>query len=49
LNKINPFVIGHICNLNILEFQENRLKWSHSDITLDELTAEIKEFEDKIK
>ena len=49
LNKINPFVIGHICNLNILEFQENRLKWSNSDITLDELTAEIKEFEDKIK
>lgn len=49
LKKINPFIIGHICNLDILEFQENRFKWSNSSITLEKLTDEINEFENKIK
>lgn len=49
LNKVSPDIIGHICNLNIITFQDNRNKWMHSYITIEDLKEKIKEFEEKIK
>ncbi len=44
LEKLDPGIIGHICNLQILTFAENRNKWSYCSITIDELKQEIEEF-----
>jgi hypothetical protein len=48
IKKISPMVIGHICNLDLMEFQDNREKWMNSSITLDLLLSEIEDFEKKI-
>ena len=49
LEKMDPSIIGHICNIDILTFSENRNKWSTSSITIGELKAEIEEFNKNIR
>jgi hypothetical protein len=49
LNNIGPDVIGHICNLDVLTFEENRNKWSECSITIEELKSEIEKFNRNIK
>ena len=49
LEKMDPSIIGHICNIDILSFSENRNKWSTSSITIGELKAEIEEFNKNIR
>jgi len=49
LNNINPDIIGHISNLDILTFSENRNKWASCSITLEELKEEIKFFDESIR
>lgn len=47
LNSVSPEIIGHICNLEILTFSENRLKWANSSVSMEDLLEEIEKF-DKI-
>jgi hypothetical protein len=49
LNNISPDIIGHICNLDIITFQENRNKWMYSSIKLEDLKEKINQFEKEIK
>lgn len=49
INNIPCEVIGHISNLDILTFSENRNKWSNNSINVDDLMKEIKEFEKLLK
>ena len=49
LKKISPEIIGHICNLELMEFSDNRKKWMSSSVTLDSLLDEINEFEKILK
>lgn len=49
LKKISPEIIGHICNLELMEFSDNRKKWMNSSVTLDSLLEEINEFEKILK
>jgi hypothetical protein len=46
--KISPAIIGHICNLDVISFQENRKKWSDSSIEYEELLKEIEIFNKSI-
>jgi hypothetical protein len=45
INKVSPDVVGHICNLEIMTFQDNRNKWSNSSIRYEDLLEEIKKFD----
>lgn len=45
LNNIPCEIIGHICNLDIITFSENRNKWADNSISIEELMKEIEEFE----
>ena len=49
LEKLDPGIIGHICNLEILTFSENRNKWSSCSITISELKEEIEKFNKNIR
>jgi hypothetical protein len=49
LEKLDPSIIGHICNLDIMTFSENRNKWSSCSITIDELKIEIEKFNKNIR
>lgn len=49
LERIDPLIIGHICNIDILTFEENRNKWSECSIKLNELKSEIEEFNKNIR
>jgi hypothetical protein len=49
LENLDPSIIGHICNLEILTFKENRSKWSDCSISREELELEIKKFNSQIK
>jgi hypothetical protein len=49
LNNISPDIIGHICNLDIITFQDNRNKWMYSSITVEDLKEKIKNFEEEIR
>jgi len=45
INNISPYIIGHICNLRIISWEENSSKCNRCDITLDELCENIENFE----
>lgn len=45
INNIPCEIIGHICNLNVITFSENRNKWANNSISIEELMNEIKEFD----
>ena len=47
INGISPEIIGHVCNLNVINFRDNRKKNSSCSVSLEQLIKEIKEF-DKI-
>jgi hypothetical protein len=47
IDGISPEIIGHICNLEIINFGDNRKKNSKCSVTMDQLIKEINEF-DKI-
>lgn len=49
INSVPCDVIGHICNLEIISFSENRKKWSNSSITIEDLMKEISDFEKSLK
>jgi hypothetical protein len=49
LENIDPGIIGHICNLDLITFSENCKKWSGCSISREELELEIKNFNKKIK
>lgn len=49
INGISCEIIGHICNLEILPFADNRNKWSKSSISIDHLLNEIEKFEKTLK
>lgn len=49
INGISCEIIGHICNLEILSFTDNRNKWSKSSISMDHLLNEIEKFEKTLK
>jgi hypothetical protein len=49
VKKIPVEIIGHICNLELMEFSDNRKKWMSSSITLDTLLDEISKFEKILK
>jgi hypothetical protein len=45
LNKIDPLIIAHIENLNLIPCIENLLKGSKDNITINELQTKINEYE----
>ena len=45
LNDVNPEIISHHCNLQMLEWKKNRTKSKRCDIELQELIKEIKSYE----
>lgn len=45
LNKVEPEIISHQCNLQMLEWYDNRTKSKRCDIELQELIKEIKTYE----
>ena len=49
INKIPCYIIGHICNLSILSFIDNRKKWSNCSVTIEDLYKEIEIFENILK
>lgn len=48
LYKVSPEIIGHICNLQLLTFDDNRRKQTECSISLEGLNIEISEFEKKL-
>jgi hypothetical protein len=48
VNNISPEIIGHICNLEIISFSDNREKNYRCSIDIDSLMIEINEFNKKI-
>lgn len=44
-HKISPEIIGHICNLEIINFSDNAKKNSSCSIKINELIKEIQEFD----
>ena len=49
MNNIPCEIIGHICNLDLITFRDNRKKWTDNSITIDELMLEINSFENLLK
>jgi hypothetical protein len=49
LENVSPEIIGHISNLDVITFKENRNKWSECSITIEELKLEIENFNRNIK
>lgn len=45
INNIDPSIIGHKCNLEILYYKDNLIKGTKCSLSLDELLNRIKEYE----
>jgi hypothetical protein len=48
IDSVSPEIIGHICNLEIIKFYDNRKKSSNCSVDLNTLISEIQEFDKKI-
>jgi hypothetical protein len=48
INKIDPKIISHPCNLQIITRKENRIKSFNSSISLEELNEQIKIFDERL-
>lgn len=46
--SVAPEVVAHFSNLRMIPAEENRKKWHHSTITLNELERRILEFENRV-
>jgi hypothetical protein len=48
-NKINPKIISHPANCNLLLFSDNSIKKDNSSITMEELLKRIENWDKKYK
>lgn len=48
-NKVDPKILGHICNCEFLNYKENIQKGKQSSITLAQLLKEIEDYDKEFK
>jgi len=47
LDKIPPTIVGHFCNLKMIDYKQNLSKHTKCSLSLDDLKKLIKDFDDK--